>query len=79
MSLLTSFSLLWLVSVAQGQTCDLECPVNAPCTFGEASFDDPGITHDLTSSNGMHCACPLGWTGVHCDIKFDSCDGNHRC
>ena len=29
--------------------------------------------------NGMHCLCPHGWTGVLCDIPYETCDGNHPC
>lgn len=59
--------------------CSLDCPVDAPCTFGEATFPHHNAIELDTSVQDMHCACPLGWTGILCDIKYESCTDNHDC
>jgi len=66
------------------KSCDLECPRNAPCRFGEADFS--GRTGILASENethkdGMHCDCPIGWTGILCDQKYETCtfQEGHEC
>ena len=44
-------------------SCDLECPLNAPCRFGEADFSErTGLVAagEVTHQNGMHCDCPIG-------------------
>lgn len=44
-------------------SCDLECPLNAPCRFGEADFSErTGLVAagEATHQNGMHCDCPIG-------------------
>lgn len=48
-------------SVARAQqSCDLDCPIDAPCTINQAT--------------GMpHCACPPGWTGQLCNVLYESC------
>lgn len=61
------------------QECTLECPIDAPCTFGEALFQHQNAIHLETSVQNMHCACPPGWTGILCDHKYESCSNNHDC
>lgn len=66
----TSFFFLLLVFGATttnvralSKSCDLECPSNAPCRFGEADFSDrTGLVaaEQETHLNGMHCDCPIG-------------------
>jgi hypothetical protein len=35
---------------------------------------------DKTSVDGMHCTCPSGFTGVLCDVEFESCNQDtHPC
>ena len=64
---LTSSFVLFLVFGATTTNvralCDLECPSNAPCRFGEADFSDrTGLVaaEQETHLNGMHCDCPIG-------------------
>jgi hypothetical protein len=45
------------------KSCDLECPRNAPCRFGNADFSgrmDALTAGTETHRNGMHCDCPIG-------------------
>ena len=58
------------------KACDLECPRNAPCRFGNADFS--GRMDDLkvgteTNRNGMHCDCPIGKLNPGgCHSPFDA-------
>jgi hypothetical protein len=71
----------------QNNECTLSCPDNAPCRFGKADFSNShdaafGVgDDDDTHRNTMHCDCPIGWTGVLCDKRFESCDNQagHEC
>jgi hypothetical protein len=45
------------------KSCDLDCPRNAPCRFGNADFSermDGLMIGTETHRNGMHCDCPIG-------------------
>ena len=68
---------------AQQQQCTLNCPVDAPCTFGSnptLNASTAAAWGETTTIQGMHCACPPGWTGVKCDHIFESCGGQgHVC
>lgn len=37
--------------------------------------------HVIVDQDGMHCACPNGWTGVDCNIPYVLCpdSANHIC
>lgn len=62
--------------------CDLGCPRNAPCRFGKADFSGrKDFLKTETDRNGMHCDCPIGWTGILCDKKYESCtnQNGHEC
>lgn len=66
------------------RSCDLECPRNAPCRFGNADFSgrmDILTVGTETHRNGMHCDCPIGWTGILCDKKYETCtnQNGHEC
>jgi hypothetical protein len=75
------FSFLGLLvataTTATAQECTLDCPIDAPCIIGQADFSGHAI--ELDNGNGMHCACPPGWTGVMCDHKYESCTETHQC
>jgi len=43
------------------------------------SGDTLGIHEETSSSGGMHCSCPHGWTGLLCDVPWVGCDYSHRC
>lgn len=60
--------------------CTLDCPVDAPCTLGDATFSHSNDVVQLeTNFQGMHCACPPGWTGILCDHKYESCSDSRDC
>ncbi len=61
------------------QECTLDCPVDAPCTFGNAIFPHQNVVQLESSVQNMHCACPPGWTGIFCDHKYESCSDSHDC
>ena len=79
---------------SKSTTCDLDCPSFAPCVFGYADFSERKVDvvakqQELggrggrgggggTHQSGMHCDCPIGWTGLFCDIKYDSCTSNNQ-
>ena len=56
----------------QDTTCNLKCPIDAPCTFGTTDFSNhplneqgsPIVIGDTNNEghhiNGMHCDCPMG-------------------
>ncbi|KAG7356933.1 EGF-like domain containing protein [Nitzschia inconspicua] len=61
--------------------CTLNCPATAPCRFGAADFSGHVMELGETVHNGMHCDCPMGWTGLFCDKRFEACDNQagHTC
>jgi hypothetical protein len=76
--------LLSISASSAARECTLDCPVDAPCTFGDAIFSHSNTILDAvqletTSFDGMHCACPPGWTGILCDHKFETCSDSHDC
>lgn len=72
-------------------SCTLQCKNGGTCTVGEADYSSSmhpidalnGTTTDFanqTSVNGMHCTCPSGYTGVMCDVEYESCNQDtHPC
>lgn len=79
--------LVFTVQVHGESTCTLRCNQGAPCVHGNADFSDHPTNEDGTPldfqvvlhSNGMHCACPHGWTGLTCNRVYEECDGYHKC
>jgi len=82
--------LLLLVPASTASVCSLDCQHDAPCVSGHADFSDHPVDpadnsqaldfHSATQDeNGMHCACPHGWTGLECTVPFETCDGQHPC
>lgn len=77
----------------QEDFCPLECGQRGVCVLGEADFlDHPtespeagggGDTllsfHQETSRGGFHCECESGWTGLQCNVEFQSCLVDHKC
>jgi hypothetical protein len=63
--------------------CTLACANLAKCEFGsspeeskhETSLPFLAQTEDHKNDAGfiMHCVCPHGWTGIFCDVPFDTC------
>jgi len=86
--------LLLLVGAAS-QQCTLQCNPNVPqatCAFSTpadaARFAEHPLTndgkpfpwHDVGAGESMHCNCPMGWTGLKCDVPYTRCgDGSHYC
>eukprot|EP00934_Nitzschia_sp_Nitz4_P001059 Nitzschia sp. Nitz4//scaffold165_size50357//21867//26251//NITZ4_007022-RA/size50357-exonerate_est2genome-gene-0.36-mRNA-1//-1//CDS//3329538135//1059//frame0 len=61
------------------EDCTLECPLDAPCTFGAAEYSHQNELNLATEEFGMHCQCPVGWTGVYCDHRYESCSESQDC
>lgn len=72
-----------ILAQQQSKSCDIECPSFAPCVFGHVYFSERIDVVELGGSHqsDMHCDCPVGWTGLFCDIKFESCSNQarHEC
>ena len=87
LGLVASF-LLWTAGARVGllvsAACDLECPtdIGAKCVYGDSPHVILGATNSSSSENlnGMHCSCPSSYTGLLCEVPFESCgDGQHVC
>jgi hypothetical protein len=72
--------------------CNLYCYNGGSCRHGHGKFGSySGITdgiednynkedsfeHVKTAENGMFCTCPVGYTGLQCEIKFVVCDDDN--
>ena len=85
-SLVVVFYLGFLANVTADNSCSLNCQQNATCVAGSADFTEY-ITaenttleiHNQTSSSGMYCSCPPGWTGLTCNRKYETCDELNTC
>lgn len=82
--LIAARSLVVSASVATG-VCDLDCPtdIGAKCVFGDSPAAASVVGSSTTStgtgttaarnSTGMHCSCPEFYTGVQCELPYESC------
>ena len=84
--------LLWPMSVwaAYDWKCNLYCYNGGECRHGKGKFgtyaDVDGEKTDETlpwerPSNpgfGMYCGCPVGYTGLQCEIAMNVCDENEN-
>lgn len=67
-------------------TCSLDC-VRGTCAKGFKSYDylvntgpfPAQLGTDLISSNGEHCVCPNGFTGLRCEIAVERCGASKYC
>ena len=66
--------------------CTLKCSNGGSCFVGSADFGFHAIDQHLpwtgeTDVNGMYCCvCSTGFTGVQCEVVFESCGKNqHPC
>uniref|UniRef100_A0A7S1ZN06 EGF-like domain-containing protein n=1 Tax=Ditylum brightwellii TaxID=49249 RepID=A0A7S1ZN06_9STRA len=58
--------------------CDLDCKNDGKCRFGIKTEEWVDLMHldgkeGKVHDNGMHCSCPSGFSGVRCDIEYDTC------
>ena len=72
----------------QQESCPLDCGRHGVCVLGEADFldhpteegGDPILAiHQETSRGGFHCQCESGFTGLQCNVEFQSCSAVHKC
>lgn len=70
-------------------TCNLFCYNKGACRYGHGKFgayngidsqtDELPFEQEL-HDNGMYCTCPVGFTGLQCEIKYVTCGrDNHTC
>ena len=70
-------------------TCNLFCYNKGTCRYGHGKFgayngidsqtDELPFEQEL-HDNGMYCTCPVGFTGLQCEIKYVTCGrDNHTC
>jgi hypothetical protein len=69
-------------------TCNLYCYHGGECRHGHGKFGSySGVEDDeempwekVKHENGMYCICPVGYTGLQCEIKMVVCGSNdHTC
>jgi hypothetical protein len=82
--------LLSLIQISYGYdwTCNLHCFHGGTCRHGHGKFGSyAGVEEDeempwekQTHTNGMYCTCPIGYTGLQCEIAFVVCGADdHTC
>lgn len=68
--------------------CNLFCAHGGTCVHGHGKFGSySGIDDDeempwekVKHENGMYCLCPVGYTGLQCEIKMVVCGSDdHTC
>jgi hypothetical protein len=85
------FSIL-LVSMEEASAydfaCNLYCYNGGECQHGHGKFGSfSGVEEEeelpwekVRHENGMYCVCPVGYTGLQCEIKFVVCgQDDHTC
>lgn len=84
---LVFYSALLFTSVVQVVAeCSLQCRNGGICDFGSNEYGFTGQDSrngdptTLENGNRDYCKCPVGWTGLQCEIKFVVCGENqHTC
>ena len=79
-------------TMAYDWTCNLFCYNEGECQHGKGKFgsfagleedENPLPFEEQKHVGGMYCSCPVGYTGLQCEIKFVVCgeDGidTHTC
>jgi hypothetical protein len=70
--------------------CNFYCYNGGSCRHGHGKFGsyagiEDGAAEELPfeqvhHENGMYCVCPVGYTGLQCEIKYVVCgDDDHTC
>ena len=53
-----------------GETCDVE--LESPCLSEPCEHNGTCVADKKL----FHCACPVGWTGSHCEVNINECASN---
>jgi len=76
----------WQPSHAQDDACTMPCHNEGSCGFGRAIhgfaaelLEDQDKLSFPAYNTSMHCVCPTGWTGLHCEIKLRKCPPTEHC
>ena len=86
-------ALMPMLSMGYEWGCDLYCYNGGECKHGKGKFGNfAGVSEEegealpfaeQKHANGMYCSCPVGYTGLQCEIKFVVCGENgedqHTC
>lgn len=76
----------FLKDEALEEECELECQ-HGTCAKGFKTYDNligtgpfpAKLAYDVISTNGEHCVCPDGYTGLTCEIAVQSCGADKYC
>jgi hypothetical protein len=60
--------------------CTLECENDGRCQFGIKTYEMASYQTfwENSTDDSMHCLCPKGFFGLHCEVEGQEC-GNHHC
>ena len=54
--------------------------INDAAEFESHRLPDGSLLDIHSETSDTHCQCISGWTGLACDVPFESCDGStHKC
>ena len=85
---LLTFVLSFQSTSAYDFHCNLYCYNGGECRHGHGKFGSySGVDEEeelpwekVRHENGMYCICPVGYTGLQCEIKFVVCgQDDHTC